>query len=127
MIPFVTVPENSKTLINLHFMIKTALITGATSGIGKATATLLAQNNFKIVLCGRRKDRLEALEKELRSGNYFNNFKMYMAKGGLLFNLDNQKEKVLFYLQAEFVRQLFNEKAYYQLILKKAIIYLIIV
>ncbi len=62
---------------------------------------------------------MEALEKELRSGNYFNNFKTYMAKGGLLFNLDTQKEKVLFYLQAEFVRQLFNENAYYQLILKK--------
>ncbi|MFN7044138.1 MAG: S41 family peptidase [Flavobacterium sp.] len=62
---------------------------------------------------------MEALEKEIRSGNYFNDFKAYMAKGGLLFNLDNQKEKVLFYLHAEFVRQLFNEKAYYQLILKK--------
>ena len=62
---------------------------------------------------------MEALEKELRSGNYFNDFKTYMAKGGLLFNLENQKEKVLFYLQAEFVRQLFNENAYYQLILKK--------
>jgi carboxyl-terminal processing protease len=61
----------------------------------------------------------EGLDKEIKSGNYFNNFKTYMAKGGLLFNLDNQKEKVLFYLHAEFVRQLFNEKAYYQLILKK--------
>ncbi|OGS61538.1 S41 family peptidase [Flavobacterium sp.] len=61
----------------------------------------------------------EGLDKEIRTGNYFNNFKTYMAKGGLLFNLDNQKEKVLFYLHAEFVRQLFNEKAYYQLILKK--------
>ena len=61
----------------------------------------------------------EGLDKEIRTGNYFNNFKTYMAKGGLLFNLDNQKEKVLFYLHAEFVRQLFNENAYYQLILKK--------
>ena len=61
----------------------------------------------------------EGLDIEIRSGNYFNNFKTYMAKGGLFFNLDNQKEKVLFYLHAEFVRQLFNEKAYYQLILKK--------
>jgi carboxyl-terminal processing protease len=62
---------------------------------------------------------IEGLNKEIRLGNYFNNFREYMAKGGLLFNLDNQKEKVLFYLHAEFVRQLFNEKAYYQLILKK--------
>ncbi|MGL5111336.1 MAG: SDR family NAD(P)-dependent oxidoreductase [Flavobacterium sp.] len=48
-------------------MNKTALITGATSGIGKATATLLAQNNFRIVLCGRRTERLEALKKQLEN------------------------------------------------------------
>lgn len=46
---------------------KTALITGATSGIGKATAQLFAKNNIKLVLCGRRKDRLDQLEKELSS------------------------------------------------------------
>ncbi len=46
---------------------KTALITGATSGIGKATAQLFAKNNIKLVLCGRRKDRLNQLEKELSS------------------------------------------------------------
>ncbi len=46
-------------------MTKTALITGATSGIGKATAQLLAKNNYKIIICGRRKNRLEELEKEL--------------------------------------------------------------
>ncbi len=44
---------------------KTALITGATSGIGKATATILAKNNYKVVLCGRRAELMQALEEEL--------------------------------------------------------------
>ncbi|MCV9932047.1 SDR family NAD(P)-dependent oxidoreductase [Flavobacterium sp. LS1R47] len=46
-------------------MKKTALITGATSGIGKATAQILAKNNYKVILCGRRQDRLSELESEL--------------------------------------------------------------
>lgn len=48
-------------------MKKTALITGATSGIGRATATLFAKNNINLVLCGRRQDRLETISKELSS------------------------------------------------------------
>lgn len=44
---------------------RTVLITGATSGIGEATARLLASNNFKLILCGRRADRLKQLQQEL--------------------------------------------------------------
>lgn len=44
---------------------KIALITGATSGIGKATAQLFAKNGVILVLCGRRKEKLEALKNEL--------------------------------------------------------------
>ncbi|MBT1690264.1 SDR family NAD(P)-dependent oxidoreductase [Dawidia soli] len=42
-----------------------ALITGATSGIGEATARLLAAHNFELILCGRRRERLDVLQQEL--------------------------------------------------------------
>jgi NADP-dependent 3-hydroxy acid dehydrogenase YdfG len=48
-------------------MSKTALITGATSGIGKATAELFAENGISLVLCGRRQERLDELESILGS------------------------------------------------------------
>ena len=44
-----------------------ALITGATSGIGKATAELLAEQGVNLILCGRRQERLTALKSELGS------------------------------------------------------------
>jgi 3-hydroxy acid dehydrogenase/malonic semialdehyde reductase len=40
-------------------------LTGATSGIGEATARLLAKHQFNLILCGRRQDRLDKLKAEL--------------------------------------------------------------
>lgn len=46
-------------------MSKTAFITGATSGIGKATAIALARAGYNLVICGRRKEALDELQNQL--------------------------------------------------------------
>jgi len=46
-------------------MKKVVFITGATSGFGEACAYKFAQNNYELILNGRRKDRLENLKKKL--------------------------------------------------------------
>ena len=46
-------------------MSKTILITGATSGFGAACARRFAAENWKLILCGRRRERLASLQQEL--------------------------------------------------------------
>ncbi len=55
-----------------------ALVTGATAGIGQATAIMLAKNNYDVIITGRRMPRLvelkEKLEKEYNVNVYILNF-----------------------------------------------------
>lgn len=46
-------------------MQKTILITGATAGFGKATAQLFAQKGWRLILTGRRRERLEQIQQDL--------------------------------------------------------------
>ncbi len=46
-------------------MSKVVLITGATSGIGRATARAFAKEGNRVIITGRRAERLEALKAEL--------------------------------------------------------------
>ena len=53
----------------------TVLITGATSGIGKETANIFAKNGYRVILTGRRADRLEAIKTEFE-GAYHNRIQL---------------------------------------------------
>jgi NADP-dependent 3-hydroxy acid dehydrogenase YdfG len=48
---------------------KVVIVTGASSGIGYATALALAKAGAKIAAGARRIDRLEILQKEIQDGN----------------------------------------------------------
>ena len=46
---------------------KTALVTGASSGIGRATAVAFAEAGINLIICGRRREQLEQLKQELEA------------------------------------------------------------
>lgn len=46
-------------------MSKTVFITGASSGIGRASAEIFANNHYNLIICGRREDRLKQLKEKL--------------------------------------------------------------
>lgn len=62
-----------------------ALITGATAGIGEATALKLAEAGMNLVITGRRKDRLEKLKKEIVT-------KYHVEVDLLAFDIQNRTE-----------------------------------
>ena len=66
-----------------NIKMKTIFITGATSGIGKATAETFAKQGYKLIICGRRKEVLEQLQIELS-----NITEVY----SLVFDVRNQEE-----------------------------------
>ena len=62
-----------------------AFITGATAGIGKATAALFAKNGYNIIITGRRKERLDEFSAQLKA-----NYKIDVL--ALNFDVRNLKE-----------------------------------
>jgi len=63
-------------------MRKIAIITGGTSGIGEATAKLLLENNYKVIVTGRRADRLAKFQMQFGVENVYT----------LCFDIQNENE-----------------------------------
>lgn len=53
-------------------MNKIVLITGATAGIGEACAEKFAQNNYDLIITGRRTERLEAVKIKIKKAHNVN-------------------------------------------------------
>ena len=65
---------------------KTVLVTGASSGIGKATAMAFAHESCRLLLCARRLDKLQAIQQELLAAG---------AQSLHLFSLDVQNRQAV--------------------------------
>jgi 3-hydroxy acid dehydrogenase / malonic semialdehyde reductase len=74
---------------------KIIMVTGATAGFGRAIAVRFAQNGYNVIITGRRKERLDELEKEL--------LKFGIKVKTLNFDVRNRKEveKVIAGLEKE--------------------------
>ncbi|WP_152286064.1 SDR family NAD(P)-dependent oxidoreductase [Flavicella marina] len=74
-------------------MKKTAFITGATSGIGKATAEIFAKHKIRLVICGRRLERLQNLAIELSKTTEVQILNFDVADKNAVFNAINSLPK----------------------------------
>jgi len=61
-------PETATTSLSDHQQSKLVLITGAGSGIGRATAEIFARNGYRLILTGRRVERLVDLKSRFEAG-----------------------------------------------------------
>lgn len=68
-------------------MQKIGLVSGATSGIGKATCVELAKIGYRLIICGRRKERLKEVKEQL-----VNDFRSDVLT--LCFDVQNQAEVI---------------------------------
>lgn len=64
----------------------TALITGATSGIGRATAHEFAKHNINLILCGRRQERLDIVQKALEKTTHVHTLNFDVRDKAATFN-----------------------------------------
>ena len=71
------------------------MITGATSGIGKASAKKFAKKGFNLILTGRRKEKLEAISKKLTvySNEFINQYPHFFDSRKNIIERHNQLGK----------------------------------